>query len=172
MKASLPPNRIAHSSDKRFGLDIPQTALDEALRYCVRSYPMETGGILIGRYSDDLTLAQVTELLPAPLDSTAKRFSFERGIRGLQKLLHQLWSERKYYLGEWHFHPSNSAQPSSTDFEQMRKISASSRYHCPEPVILVVGGRPPDFIELQSYVVIRGSGKVIMLHFEAAARIR
>jgi integrative and conjugative element protein (TIGR02256 family) len=131
---------------------------------------METGGILIGRYSTDLTVAHVTDLVPAPGDSTAKRFSFDRGIRGMQNLLHRVWAERNYYLGEWHFHPGNSAQPSSADFEQMRMISASSSYHCPEPVILVVGGKPPEHVALESYVVVRGSFDAIMLHFENLRR--
>lgn len=166
MKDSSAPSRIARSIDGRFGLDLPKGVLDDALRYCAGSYPMETGGILIGRYSTDLTVAHVTDLVPAPGDSTAKRFSFDRGIRGLQNLLHRVWTEREYYLGEWHFHPGNSAHPSSTDFEQMRKISVSSGYHCPEPVILVVGGKPPEHVELESYVVVRGSIDAIMLHFE------
>jgi integrative and conjugative element protein (TIGR02256 family) len=166
LKDNSHSHRIAHSMDGRFGLDLHQPVLDDVLRQCERSYPMETGGILIGHYSADLTLAQVTDVVPAPGDSTSKRFSFERGIRGLQSVLQRLWAERKYYLGEWHFHPGNSPQPSSTDFEQMRRISTSGGYHCPEPVILVVGGTPPEHVELESYVIVRGSANAVMLHFD------
>ena len=75
---------------------------------------METGGILVGHYSDDSRFAHITDLVPAPSDSISKRFSFQRGVRGVQRFLNQMWPKRKYYLGEWHFHPDGSASPSGT----------------------------------------------------------
>jgi integrative and conjugative element protein (TIGR02256 family) len=126
---------------------------------------METGGILVGHYSADLALAHLTGLVPAPSDSIAKRFSFQRGIRGLQQVLRKLWREKKYYLGEWHFHPDGSASPSPTDRDQMRSIADAFDYRCPEPVILIVGGNPPERVELQTYVFRRGvTDAVALLH--------
>ncbi|HKH36596.1 MAG TPA: Mov34/MPN/PAD-1 family protein [Rubrobacter sp.] len=59
----------------------------------------------------------------------------------MQRWLDGLWRRRKrrYYLGEWHFHPGGAAEPSPTDTEQMAKIMHSASYKCPEPVPLLVG---------------------------------
>lgn len=126
---------------------------------------METGGILIARYSNDLRVTHVTDLVPAPSDSVAKRFSFHRGVRGLQQLLRRIWPQRKYYLGEWHFHPDEAPSPSGTDCDQMRDIASAFSYRCPEPVLVIVGGNPPERTELQSYVFRRGAKDAIVLEF-------
>ncbi len=166
LKARLGSDQIARSEDGRFGLHVPHNLLDEMFLHCTRSFPKETGGILIGRYSSDLRVAHVTDVVPAPGDSIARRFSFQRGVQGLQEMLRRVWPERKYYLGEWHFHPDGSALPSSTDNDQMRTISGGLGYHCPEPVILIIGGKPPEDVEIQSYVFRRGFRDAITLHFE------
>ena len=60
---------------------------------------------------------------------------------GLRHLLAKFWKEpkRHYYLGEWHYHPAKTVEPSCEDFTQMRLISESSDYNCAEPVLLIVG---------------------------------
>lgn len=64
----------------------------------------------------------------------------------MQGCLDELWrrSKRRYYLGEWHFHPGGAAEPGPTDTEQMAKIMQSASYKCPEPVLLLVGGPAGD----------------------------
>jgi integrative and conjugative element protein (TIGR02256 family) len=158
--------RRARSADGRFGLEISEPLLDEMLGYCARAYPVETGGILIGHYSADSRFAHVTDLIPAPNDSISKRFSFQRGVRGIQRLLNQMWPMRRYCLGEWHFHPDGSASPSGTDADQMRSIAHAGGYHCPEPVLVIVGGNPPGRVTLQSYVFPRGISDAVGLEFE------
>lgn len=163
MKNNSVSDRKARSVDGRFGIEISEAVLDEMFRLCARAYPTETGGILIGHYSSDLRVAHVTELVRAPSDSVAKRFSFLRGVRGLQRLLRRFWPHRKYYLGEWHFHPDGAPSPSGTDCDQMRDIASAFSYQCPEPVLVIVGGKPPKRVELQSYVFRRGAKDAIVL---------
>jgi integrative and conjugative element protein (TIGR02256 family) len=157
------PPRRARSADGRFNLELPGPVIDEMLEHCALSYPLETGGILVGHYSDDSRFAHVTDLVSAPRDSVSSRFSFQRGVRGVQKFLNQMWPRRRYYLGEWHFHPDGSASPSGTDANQMRSIAYAGSYHCPEPVLLILGGNPPEQFTLESYVFLRGTSDVVAL---------
>jgi integrative and conjugative element protein (TIGR02256 family) len=131
--------------------------------YCAVAYPKETGGILIGHYSADLRVAHVTSLSSAPSDSVAKRFSFARGVRGLQELLQRVWRQKNYYLGEWHFHPDAEPSPSGIDSDQMQSIASAISYQCPEPVLLIVGGHPPSLLQFHSYVFRRGAKEAISL---------
>jgi proteasome lid subunit RPN8/RPN11 len=43
-----------------------------------------------------------------------------------------------YYLGEWHYHPRGSAEPSEIDIAQMINISKSHSWQCPEPLLIII----------------------------------
>jgi len=59
---------------------------------------------------------------------------------------------------------SSGARPSSsgTDTIQIKEISDSLQYNCPEPVLLIIGGNLPEAWEVEAYVSPR-SGSVIRL---------
>jgi integrative and conjugative element protein (TIGR02256 family) len=116
---------------------------------------METGGVLIGKYSTDHRTAFVTRVHGPPPDSRAGSTWFVRGVRGLQRVLREYWIRGEYYLGEWHYHPG-APTPSSTDLKQMTTIATSHAYCCPEPVLCVVGSRG----ELRWFVVPRGEHEI------------
>jgi integrative and conjugative element protein (TIGR02256 family) len=118
----------------------PQT-LTEVLSRCRGFAPAETGGILVGYYNDALSCAVVTDASERPLDSKSGRNWLVRGTAGLQGWLDRLWcnNKRRYYLGEWHFHPGGVPEPSPTDTKQMGTIARSPSYKCPEPVLLLGG---------------------------------
>lgn len=142
------------SEDRQFGLIVTENHLKEIQRLCQRACPHETGGILIGSYTDASDCAVVTEISSAPSDSRSGKHWFLRGIRGLQARLDRLWRRNgKFYLGEWHFHPFGTPNPSPTDIEQMREISESEQYHCPEPVLLILGGDPHTHWRTCAYVL-------------------
>jgi len=136
--------RLFSHPDGRFQVRLTEPALDQLATHCHRGWPRETGGILIGYYTPRRECAVVTRAEAPPEDSSQTPFSFSRGIRGLRSLLHHLWhrpaADRLYYLGEWHLHPSSQPLPSRRDRTQMQAI-ADGPYHCPEPVLLLVGGR-------------------------------
>lgn len=109
---------------------------------CVKANSRETGGVLIGYYSEDRTTAVVTEATSPPKDSLQGHNWFQRGVAGLKTLLAHRWkntSRRTYYIGEWHFHPTVEVVPSNYDYKQMQDISNSTNYHCSEPIMLIVG---------------------------------
>jgi integrative and conjugative element protein (TIGR02256 family) len=152
------------SQDGRFGL-VLSAQHEEILRErCVASWPKETGGILIGYYTEGRETAVVTCIPPTPPDSVSARARFERGLRGLQELLGRLWREdpraREYYLGEWHYHPGQAPLPSPQDESQMRAIANDPGYRCPEPVLLIAGGRPPATWSMATQVYPRAGDPV------------
>jgi hypothetical protein len=138
------------SQDEKYRAVIEKLVWQKMLRRCVEADSEETGGILIGFYSEDLTTAVVTDATAPPTDSNWGSTWFCRGIAGLRKLLADLWTNprRLYYLGEWHYHPVAALSLSEKDIDEMKQISKSSRYRCSEPILVVVGrattaGQPP-----------------------------
>ena len=129
------------SSDGRFGVCVGADHITVLLDECAEAAEVETGGILIGHYTDNHTMAIVKEVTRAPSDSRKGRTWFDRGIVGLTQKLRSSWHRTKtFYLGEWHYHPGASPSPSVQDSIQMKEISSSEAYSCPEPVLFIVGG--------------------------------
>lgn len=128
----------------KFGISFQRVLLSKMLKECWNAGHYETGGILFGKYNDDLNDANIIGFSTAPSDSKSGRFSFQRGIAGLQKMLLSLWqkADREYYLGEWHFHPFSSSMASSTDKQQMFAHANDSKLQCPEPIMIIIGGDP------------------------------
>ena len=145
------------SSDRRFGLQLPPEELEKILHECKGSADHETGGILVGYYTEAHDSARVTVVTTAPTDSKKGRTWLLRGTRGLTSVLKELWlKKREYYLGEWHFHPYASPTPSSTDIAQMHEIAISSSYACPEPTMLIIGGDPSGLWNARAFVFPKG----------------
>lgn len=152
------------SDDSRFGLRIPREIVDRVLDYCIQAEAQETGGILIGHYTQSLDCAQVTEITGPPRDSQSGATWFIRGVRGLQRRLQDLWQKQgSFYLGEWHFHPKGMPNPSDQDERQLALIAQSTTYHCPEPLLLIVGEDQSGAWQMRVFVFPR-RGNRIELH--------
>jgi integrative and conjugative element protein (TIGR02256 family) len=153
---------IFRSSDNRYGLHLPPPIVNDLLSRCREAKMLETGGILVGRYNPNHDWAIVSMVSDAPADSRRGPTWFERGVTGLQRWLNGLWRQREYYLGEWHFHPGGPPSPSSTDLSQMQEIADAESYHCPEPILLIIGGDPRGSWTARSLVCL-SSGATIEL---------
>lgn len=131
------------TADCEFAVELQGSVLKALDQYCSDAGSLETGGILIGYYTNGSLLAIIREATPPPPDSKRGRSQFERGVTGLRKLLGKRWlaKERTFYLGEWHFHPASCVEPSSQDFAQMIEISQARRYDCKEPLLLILGNK-------------------------------
>lgn len=116
---------------------------------CNKAQDRETGGVLIGFYTEDKLTAVVLEASGPPPDSSQGRSWFWRGVVGLKNLLARRWvsKRRTYYIGEWHYHPAFHVEPSRDDLAQMRDISQDFNYYCSKPIMVIIGkecgrGRP------------------------------
>lgn len=155
------------SENKMFSVSFSGGIIAELASVCNKSPELETGGILIGRYSKDHTTAIVEQVSGPPPDSQHHFATFFRGTRGLQDLLNLLWSKPKksYYLGEWHYHPLPILTPSAADIEQMKQIAASKEYACPEPILVIVAAPLTPECKL-SVSICHASGEIVTLFAE------
>lgn len=129
------------SKDASFKLTLCRQHYEMMRKLCKKSHPKETGGILIGNYSEDQHTAIISKITISPRDSKHGLNWFERGTEGLQYILDNAWDkEGMYYLGEWHYHPKDFPQPSFIDEKQMERIGTNPKYHCPEPILIIVNG--------------------------------
>jgi integrative and conjugative element protein (TIGR02256 family) len=124
-----------------YTVDVSPSATAAIVLAAEESHGLETGGILLGRYSIHGEAAVVEKASGPPTDSRRGPKTFWRGIAGVGNKLRNLWENRtRYYLGEWHYHPSSAAVPSRCDLNEMMEIARSPGYSCPEPILLIVGG--------------------------------
>ena len=132
------------SLNNYFSVEIGELVLNDIKEECKKANNIETGGILIGSYSEDGNKAIIARITGPPRDSKQYKFGFERGVNGLIDILDSEWNSnsRQYYIGEWHFHPNSSPKPSIIDDKQMKKLSVDELLKCPEPILLIVGGNP------------------------------
>ncbi|MFC1763855.1 Mov34/MPN/PAD-1 family protein [Planctomycetota bacterium] len=154
----------AWTEDSKYGLRIPSAVLERMLTLCDNAQGVETGGILVGYYCNSHHCALVTDCSKAPQDSAAGVSHFYRGVNGLKTWLKRLWrhQDKRYYLGEWHFHPNVDPIPSRTDSEQMKKIASSKLYHCPEPILFIIGGDSCSGWAYQSVVYVHQTGEILL----------
>ena len=137
----------------QYNVVLPYGEYEKILKYCVEAKPCETGGILIGKYSENCSVAIIKEATSPPSDSKHKLAKFFRGTNNLMKKLDDAWNQDCYYLGEWHYHPNSSPIPSSTDQNQMRTLSEDKKLNCPEPILLIVGeNRGKWVLHLEVYI--------------------
>ncbi len=132
------------SDNQRFQVVMAECAVQGMVGSCIEAGRKETGGILIGRLEDDGQTARIVEATPRPRDSKFGWFWFRRGTAGLGKLLEERWHSGLHYLGEWHYHPDGSCEPSGADYVAMAAIAGDSRYQSPEPILAILGGNPRD----------------------------
>ena len=86
-------------------------------REIARRPGVETGGVLMGRYSEIGDVFHVVYILPAPSDSKFSASEFELGVTGLSEALQassDLYRGAIYPIGTWHNHLTDSG-PSRTD---------------------------------------------------------
>lgn len=147
--------------DTHLKIELPIEQLNIMHNLCDKSNPYETGGILIGSYSDDNFTAHISEITNSPDDSVKKKTLFKRGTNGLQIKLDTLWKDSQYYLGEWHYHPNSSPTPSRSDIEQMVSFSHDKKLNCPEPILIILGGNKDNWL---LNVIVIANEKIFSFH--------
>lgn len=96
----------------------------------------ETGGIIVGRYSDLTDTFHVVDVLPAPPDSRFSAEEFVLGVDGLSELIDGLVERNGgalYPLGTWHNHLVTSG-PSPKDLATALKLAAEQFF----PLLMLI----------------------------------
>lgn len=137
---------VFRSLNSKFAVEIASDIHAGVETLVIAAGRKETGGILIGQYKQNQSLAMITEITSSPPDSQKGFTCFTRGTVGLKEILHHNWVNGRYYIGEWHFHPYASPTPSRQDIKEMKSIATSKLYKCPEPILLIIGGSSVRFI--------------------------
>lgn len=138
-------NIFFQDEHQRYNVTLRHKCYKQMLYYSDKANPYETGGILIGNYSKDLTTANILQITPPPKNSNHKRNSFYRSSIKLKKILDIAWEQGYYYLGEWHYHPNSIPIPSNIDIKQMIDFSKAKSLKCPEPILVIIGGNRTDW---------------------------
>jgi integrative and conjugative element protein (TIGR02256 family) len=110
-----------------------------------RRYPLETGGALIGYWSDPVSAVVTHFVGPGPA-SDHQRYSYEHDHvwEASQIALHYHRSRRSHvFIGDWHTHPDAiSGSLSRTDRRSIRRVIKSREARVAHPLMLVLFGSP------------------------------
>lgn len=113
--------------------------VDEQIRAEIASRPgSETGGVIVGRFSQIGNAFQVVDVIPAPPDSTFSRDKFVLGTEGLKARIRTLVNDSGgslYVLGTWHNHLIESG-PSELDAETA--LSLALKQYFPTLVLIAL----------------------------------
>lgn len=134
------------SDDRVLWVRLNKQALQKGIDCCRATGSLETGGILVGYYSKNKTTCTIVELVQPSDDSVHKPFTFTSGVKGLKGLLKNFWLQKRYFVGDWHFHPKNSPKPSRQDLKQLKLISENPEFECAKPIMLIIGQNKKKFI--------------------------
>jgi integrative and conjugative element protein (TIGR02256 family) len=122
---------------------IPGEVLSSMWEVAANSKPRETGGTLVGHYSEDLRDAFVTAALEATIGAGKQRARFYRPPDNVDGQLARIYDESGgliHYLGEWHTHPDAAPTPSPTDLSTLRSLARSRSVATDTPFMVILGG--------------------------------
>lgn len=111
-------------------VQIPGEVLAAMRKMAASAKPRETGGTLIGHYSEDYRMALMTHALEAKTGARKERSRFYRPPDDVDSQLAQAYERSgglTHYLGEWHTHPEAVPIPSSTDLSTLGGLARSRR---------------------------------------------
>jgi integrative and conjugative element protein (TIGR02256 family) len=124
---------------------VPERVLRTMQSDADRWYDLETGGALVGYWSDP-AVAVVTAMIEGGPSSVRQRHSFtpDRQWEQMEVERHYFGSgRRETYIGDWHTHPDEvSAYPSWTDRRCLKNIIRSPEARVSHPIMILMCGAP------------------------------
>lgn len=132
------PALLAALSLCRHPLRIPAWLFDVAVTEGWSKWPLETGGILLGKPTPNGHI--VTDLVGPGPDGRHERYGFVPDSEWQAEQVARLWATDPalHYLGDWHTHPDGSTRLSSLDRATARDIAAYEEARQPSPFMLVL----------------------------------
>ena len=121
---------------------ISRKALNELERNAEDKEPLETGGLLVGYFSEDDDDVVITGLTgPGPKAKHGKCF-FCPDYDGDRLEIGRIFAEsfgKVSYLGDWHTHPTGSSYLSFLDRRALKNIAKFPHNYVDRPIMLILG---------------------------------
>lgn len=105
-----------------------------------RSYPLETGGLLLGSLSGQDELV-VTTIVGPGRNAIHRPWSFDPDQDWHERALAKVYADsgrKVQYLGDWHSHPNGRASLSPHDKDALKLIASFAPARNSEPIMLVI----------------------------------
>jgi integrative and conjugative element protein (TIGR02256 family) len=109
----------------------------------LRGANIETGGLLLGQVDDACRCIWVDDVSGPPPDSLLSAVHFDHGIEGVEELIayhRKRTGKLTTFVGMWHSHPYDKAEPSPTDQAAMTALVAPVADGPRRALIVIVGG--------------------------------
>lgn len=129
------------------------------LTHARRAAPHETGGLLVGYWSEsgsEVVVVDATAPGPAAREeSNSFTPDYDHDLQVIARRYADS-NRRHTYLGDWHSHPTSTAYLSPDDLDALRRIGRDERARAAQPLMIVLGGE--DRWTLTVYVWLGESG--------------
>ncbi len=119
---------------------ILKDVLDFMKREATKSGKIETGGVLIGHMLAKGEYKILKASKPGP-NAIRTENRFEKDEKYCQKVLLDAFEElddQGLYLGEWHYHPLGSNEPSGIDINSLTEIAIQDNYRIDKPIMIIL----------------------------------
>ncbi|MDP9364053.1 MAG: Mov34/MPN/PAD-1 family protein [Chloroflexota bacterium] len=120
---------------------VAESALAAMAAEAERTYPLETGGVLLGYWAMAHSEVVVTDVVGPGLRAVHEptRFVPDRDYQDAEiARLHVADPARYGYLGDWHSHPRGGAGLSAKDQEALRQIARHQAARAPVPLMAIL----------------------------------
>lgn len=129
-----------------------------------RCAPLETGGILMGRWATPTRVEVLMHIGPGPNAFHGPvGFSPDQAFQELQ--VADVFNKTRgeiLYLGDWHSHPGSEAFLSKKDRSTLARITMSEEAQAPQALMAILAGtRPWDYAFWKGWIARRIWGKVL-----------
>ncbi len=146
---------------------IAQDAVEFIKRESERSYPLETGGILVGKVSQRSVI--IAHAIGPGVSAQRSISRFRREGEYSQHVLDGIVDAshgEMDYVGEWHSHPA-LVSPSDIDLAAMNWIARNQKYAVDSPVMALCSRQSADSWLLALYVFKGGQLHLLKPHPKA-----
>lgn len=122
---------------------VPTTVTHVMREEAMRTFPLESGGVLLGYWADEFQEVVITHATGPGSNAVHRRHSFVPDHEFQEAEVARIYQESgriSGYLGDWHSHPLGDVNLSRRDRRTLRRIAGHEEARAPVPVMAVVAG--------------------------------
>lgn len=124
---------------------ISSAVLEFLRREADSAAPLETGGVLLGYWSEAPTSPVVTHVLGPGPQAIHEHDRFVPDYEFHDREVARLYRKSNgglAYIGDWHSHPGNPGYLSKSDYATLCRIAASPTARAPRPLMVILAFGP------------------------------